>query len=304
MHRTATPILVFFALGLLSVGCTKKVNDSAEPDSGNVDTGPAPCGPTSLIVGEVPDEHSEMGEIFTQYVSVFDIPIFATASTSEEDILHAAKVLAEYLDNDEDGAADDDAVVNALVSERAALVMASTDFEMEQLFNSGALFAVEDDYSFQDLYGSETRPEGSGAGGFDATLEEVLHLVTFAGYAQVYPNTFGFQSGTSLADAMDVARGGHYESIPSSYPDEAWYHYDDWTCDYECMAVEYFYWGLTSLLGAQDYPGRCPDIAQEWEPCTAALMASTDLLLTALFEDPAYKMPTVIPDGDYAPLNE
>ncbi len=304
MHRIATPLLAFLALGLLSAGCTKKADDTAEPDSGNVDTGAEPCGPTSLVVGEVPEEHSEMGEIFSQYVSVFGIPIFATSETSEEDILHAAKVLAEYLDNDEDGSADDQAVLSAMVTERAALVMASTDFEMEQLFNSGALFGVENDYAFQDLYGSETHPEGSGSAGFDATLEEVLHLVTFAGYAQVYPDTFGFQAGTSLADAMDVARGGHYQSIPNSYPDEAWYHYDDWTCDYECMAVEYFYWGLTSLLGAQDYGNRCQQIAHEWEPCTSELMASTDVLLTGLLQDPAYKMPTVIPDGDYAPLND
>ncbi len=285
----------------LTVGCASKDEDTGHEDTGTPNDPPPSV---SLEVTDVPDEHSAMGAVFSQFVSVFGIPIFATPDTLEEDILHAANVLAQYLDNDENGIVDDTLVLEAMLDEKAALVMAATYFEMEQLFNSGAFFGIEDDYAFQDLYGDETHPEGSSGSGFDATLEEVLHLVTFGGYAQVYPSAFGFGAGTELTDAMDIARGGHFDRVPSDYPKDAWYHYDDWTCDYECMAVEYFYWGLTSLLGAQDYPGRCEDIAHEWEPCTPDLMRSTDVKLTALLEDPAYKMPTAIPDGNYGPAND
>lgn len=41
---------------------------------------------------------------FTKHIEVFGIHINATASAPDEKLLHAANVLAEYLDNDEDGA--------------------------------------------------------------------------------------------------------------------------------------------------------------------------------------------------------
>jgi hypothetical protein len=279
---------------LSPLGCTK--------DSASVDTGPAPAGPTSFTIRDIPDEHSAMGDVFSQYLEVFGIPIFATSSTGEDDILHAASVLAEYLDNDEDGAADATSVVNAMIGVKAALVMAGSFSEMEQLFETGAFDAVKDSYRFQDLYGDETHPDGSSAdGGFDASLEEVLHLVTFAGYAEAYSDGFGIDADSDLAAAMDLARGGNYQQVPSSYPDGAWFHYDDQSCDYECMMVEYFYWGLTSLLGAQEYEGRCEEIANEWEPCTSELMVSTDQSLTTLLQNSAYAMPTSLPDGIYDP---
>jgi len=68
-------------------------------------------------------------------------------------------------------------------------------------------------------------------------------------------------------DAVDAARGGRFEEVPDTYPPEAWFHYDDETCSRKCMAVEYFYWGLTTLLGAQADQNRCDRISGEWELC-------------------------------------
>ena len=78
--------------------------------------------------------------------------------------------MAEYLDNDEDGQVDDDAVVASMVSEQATLVM----FQDENEAESSGIFDAEipEDRGFQDLYGEETNQSGR----FDASLEEVLHL--------------------------------------------------------------------------------------------------------------------------------
>ena len=201
--------------------------------------------------------------------------------------------MAEYLDNDEDGQVDDPAVVASMVSKQATLVM----FQDENEAESSGIFDAEipEDRGFQDLYGEETNESGR----FDASLEEVLHLISNYGYELVYPEALGTERPTQLTEAMDLARGGYFASVPTSYPDEAWYHYDDYTCDYRCMAVEYFYWALTTKLGAQADPTRCAEIAIEWELCTPEALENGDPAITAILEDSTYKLPTVLPNGIY-----
>jgi hypothetical protein len=255
----------------------------------------------SLEIGPMPGgDLAALSETFSKYVNVFGVHVFASDSVPDAKVLHCAGVLAQYLDNDEDGAADDDKVVDALVSLSAAMVM----FEDEDEADVSGFFESAGNTLIlsMGLWADETFPEGSEAAGeFDATLEEVLHLVT-VGMGEAYPNVFGDWTGTQLSMAMDLARGGHFERIPAEYPDDAWYHYDDNTCDYACMVVEYYYWVQSSLLGAQDYPGRCDDIANEWEPCTAALVEEKDPTAYALFTTSRYNLPTVLPDGDYGPV--
>ena len=70
------------------------------------------------------------------------------------------------------------------------------------------------------------------------------------GHTNIYPSAFSLQPNSSLlTEAMDMARGGQFIQHPGSYPQEAWYHYDDYTCDYECMAVEYLYWCIVTDMG-------------------------------------------------------
>jgi len=239
-----------------------------------------------------------LAQHFPKSTSVFGTLIVGTAKTSDESMIHAANIMAEYLDNNEDGIADNPAVVDHLKAKGATLLMAATEDEIQSLFDK-----LPDSDAYQDLYASEVIVGDSETitnGEFDATLEEVLHLITHVGYAGVYPSVFGESVGSILADAMDVARGGQFVTIPTSYPANAWYTYDDETCDYSCMATEYFYWSLTSILGAQDGAGRLQQIQQEWKLNTKALVQEKDSLVFDLLTDTQYRIPTSLPDGDYA----
>jgi len=229
-------------------------------------------------------------------MSVFGVEILATSKVPDAKLTHSATIMAEYLDNDENGVADDSTVIAKLLEAQATLVMFENEAEMESFEGE------PDSYAIQDLYAEETLPDGSSlANGFDATLEEVLHLISSRGYAAAYPAALGESSGSELCDAMDISRGGQFTSVPSAYPSGAWYHYDDATCDYECMATEYFYWALTSHLGGQSFRKNDSDLALEWELPTPELFKNGDTMMYSLLTNTQYKLPTRLPDGKYDP---
>ena len=243
---------------------------------------------------------------FDRFVDVFGVLVVATPAVEERKLQHGATVLAEWIDNDEDGTPDDERAHRALVEGGAVLVMTHTNRELELLMdrlNDEVLERVDCNI-WQNLYGEETRPDGPPhaweEGLFDATLEEVLHLVS-EGWRWAYPEDLGWEPGSRLTDAMDLARGGRFLEIPRRYPEEAWYHYGDQTCDYGCMAAEYIYWAVTSHLGGQGYPGRAEEIAIEWECPTPELLAARDPAVLELLTDPELSLPRTLPDGVYAP---
>ncbi len=233
--------------------------------------------------------------IFNSYnrkVVVFGIDIYAVPDITDANLLHTANIMAQYLDNDEDGTPDNQAVVDKMVENKAFMVMWKKQRDIPNNQPDGRLG--------QDLGNDETHPtfvSGGKTGTFDASLEEVLHIITHAGYAQVYPNIFGEKTGTSIGNAMDIARGGQFTSIPSNYPTSAWYTYDDKTCDYSCQVTEYHYWALTSILTAQE--NRLDDIKQEWKLNTKSKVEAQDPTIYQLLTDPQYKFPTILPDGTY-----
>ena len=262
---------------------------------------------------EIPSEFSAFRQVgCDKYANVFGVHIFASRATPEDKLSHAAGVLAQYLDNDEDGVPDNTLVLSQLVSRNVFIIMPGTEAEMEQL----EMELVEDaGYHFgQDLYGEETKPDFLVNGKinapdghyYDGALEEILHPITQHGYANAYPEVFGEERGSTLAKCMDAARGGYFERVPkgglkSGYPEEAWYHYTDETCDYSCMVTEYIYWALTSILGTQDFPGRHEALDVEWELNTRERVRTGDAAVYKLLTDPQYKFPTKAPDGNYKP---
>ena len=252
--------------------------------------------------GDSAPSASGLDEVFPKHIDVFGVSVRGTAGTPDAKMLHAANVMAEYLDNDADGNPDDSLVVQTLQANNATLIMTVDFAELEAVVSEIDLDAMSGSV-LQDLNAWETRPGGAANGEFDATFEEVLHLITHGGYARAYPDDFGEYPGTTLANAMDKARGGRFMQIPDPYPEDAWYTYDDQTCDYGCMAAEYIYWGLTSLLGAQDFPGRLERIDNEWRLNTPELFEQGDPDLFALLTSSEFALPTRLPTGHYTAMD-
>ena len=63
------------------------------------------------------------------------------------------------------------------------------------------------------------------------------------------------------------------------------------------MAAEYFYWAITSILGAQE--NRLNEIGDEWVLNTNELVESIDTAIYSLLTTDEYNFPTELPDGSY-----
>ena len=256
------------------ISCKNDSNNSEAVSPGN--------DPNFTIVA-----HTDSGFTATnRKVVVFGIPIYAYYEVEDSKLLHAANIMAQYLDNDENGVVDNSLLLTTLLNNDASLFM----WKSESQININA----------QDLGADESIPvwhTNGQTGQFDAALEEVWHVITYSGYSDAYPEIFGEIPGTALTSAMDIARGGNFTSIPENYPNNAWYTYDDETCDYKCMATEYIYWGMTSILGAQE--NRLNEISQEWDLNTRTLVENIDTSIYALLTNPLYKFPSILPDGSY-----
>jgi len=276
MHRFLSGYFIIVLL-ISAISCKGDINDIS---SGN--------DPNFTIIS-----HSDQGFSSTnRKVNVFGIDIYAVPEVNDSKLLHAANVLAQYLDNNEDGNVDNTIVHNMMIENKAFIIMWKNDNDLD--------IDPPNDRIGQDLGDDETNPNfviNNKQGQFDASLEEIWHIISHSGYSYAYPEVFGENPGTSLSNAMDIARGGFFIQIPDSYPSNAWYSYYDYTCEYDCMVTEYIYWAITSILGAQE--NRLDEIGDEWILNTAELVETTDTAIYSLLTADEYNFPTELPDGTY-----
>ena len=261
--------VLFFAVLGFSMICCQKIDPGGDPN---------------FTIVKNKDSRTKKAN---RKVDVFGVPVYALKDVSDVKLLHAANILAQFLDNNEDGIVDNPLIVLTLINQESGIFLWAKESDAGKI-------------SLQDLGDEETIPVwhvNGHNGRFDAALEEIWHVITHSGYSIVYPTIFGESAGSSIANAMDIARGGQFTSIPSSYPNDAWYSYTDATCDYNCQITEYFYWAMLSILGAQE--NRFDEIQQEWKLNTKQLVETQDPVMYNLLTNPQYKFPTVLPDGTY-----
>ena len=280
---------------------------------GAVDAPPPPVPEGRLPSFELLSEHPTipcMNTSFSTFVDVFGVFVVATEGAPSDYVIHTAHVLAQYLDNDEDGVPDDAAVHAALIA--GNYVVPVWQAAQRDAFHEGArgTYCEDNTGMAASMYYDEDEWALGGieqAGTWDTNLEEVWHVVT-VGWAKAYPEAFGADLDdqgqvirSRLTDAMDAARGGQFIETPARYPDDAWYTYDDASCGYPCQAHEYVYWILMANMGALDpaWTDKCEGSRAEWFVCDRDALQARDPLAFDLLNTQGFKVPTRTPDGSY-----
>lgn len=243
--------------------------------------------------------HPAFEGIFTRFIDVFGIKVYATDDADTDKFVHVAHILAEYLDNNENGIVDNQEVVTAMRKKQAAMIVFdnpnSADYEnFFENFNipdaAANLLVVGEVHTDQIDTNSAAYEDGI-SNRFDATLEEVFHLITHEGYNTIYKKIFGENSKSTLGKAMDAAiANGYYNPDANSTQ-----------LEYNTKCTEYFYWVMTSMLGAQDYESRAEAISNEWSLNTRDQVQEQDPVMFELLSNPIYGLPERLPDGDYSP---
>ncbi len=253
---------------------------------------------------ENPNQDIYALQLFSKYINVLDcIHIYAEESISDSKVLYVASITAELLDNNEDGIIDDPNVQQTLSNKNTIMPLFAYEGSNAEdiLFDNFDLLFEEYNYcAGAVLYNNEIDPSNPGFWGDDASVEEILHTINACSHVEIYPDVFGLDPNSSqMSNAMDIARGGQFINIPSNYPEEAWYHYNDWTCDYQCMAMEYLYWCIVTNMGLLDNNMICNGISDEWELCSQEDFENIDNLMYTIITDPVFKIPQIAPDGNY-----
>ena len=244
---------------------------------------------------------------FTKGISVFGINILATTGVSEDKLIHAASVMAELIDNDENGEVDNSCVLKKIGELEAFVSMYNVDeseISMEPLEKLGL------DSGSTGLGAFETTVNYESADQHDASVEEIFHLITQFGYSKVYLEIFGEsnESTSLLAKAMDVARGGQQTQLTNGAwiynnsdcanagkvggSEKAWYFYEDNTADYATMITEYIYWAVSSNFGMHASEAGRRKAQTEWCPHTKSKLQEQDPTVYILINNSEYAFPT------------
>ena len=219
------------------------------------------------------------GSSFDKSATVFDVlTICATNGVPQDKLRHAAHVAATWLDNDEDGTADNPLVNEKLKEAKATVVMSAEGFGAYGVRLHAALEA-EGRFG-QDLHAVETdNPDRR-----DASQEEIHHIIIGAGWARAYPDLFDERSTDSAVyRAWKKADAGRY------------YVYEAPDCDQPCKVMEFIYKSTAAYLGSD------ADLAEtEFSLKNRADLRAQLPEIVALYEQRTYAYPIRRwPDGTY-----
>ncbi|MAD22975.1 MAG: hypothetical protein CMO44_02240 [Verrucomicrobiales bacterium] len=332
--------LIIFTIitSAMLIGCETKNKSSYQPQKTQVNIKKLPEKPSfqPMSLEEYKAAYPELlglncgiEKFFDSYINVFGVTIAAMPNTPIPEIIHSAKIYAQLLDNNEDFIPDDPKIYNYHQNDRkgrnSLIVLVDTKaLDNEWIsFKPGQRFWVP---------AQALRPGHSGVGHsrdgeMDIAVEELFHKYGKS-LQHVYPKDFGLPDheagetwSSTLSEAMDSARGINRNVKPVNgkwiYPQNAWYTYDDTSCEWGCQIDEYLWhiWGTNigyyqSLTRAPGRPknegkpgGWCDNIGREWKICSKEKLKEVDFPSFNLLNNKGYKLPTRIPYGEYGKNN-
>ena len=244
----------------------------------------------------------------------FGIEICAMPKVEDKFLNHAKKIMDKLVDYNNDGVADNQKVIDKIISTGSVFAIFRSEREVYKFENvfypeevmeemdkitrqKGLDFDNDEDKiealleqnfgTFLAVFTEEMNLSSRGKT-WDPTIEEALHLITHMGYAQAYPNIFGQNKHSEIAKLMDEARGGYFEKAQRRYPSGAYYTYEDDSCTYACQITEFTYWAITSLSGQQTERGN--EISEEWQLYTPEKIRRVAPKLEKLLTKEEYKI--------------
>merc|ERR1711934_837556 len=250
-----------------------------------------------------------------KYTKVFGVSVFAHITVSDAKFQHIASITAEWLDNDEDGCVDTPAILKYLADKQEPSYVvikpknAKDNWYHPFMKKNFVCSAHQEEW--------ETEPKCTGLKGSntcsDATLEEVLHIIQGQGYAPAFKKYFwagsfddaktGFKNvNSTLATLLDAARGGlpRVPNVPKGgkFPAKAYYTYNDKSCNFNCQAIEYWWWSTAAYTGLLK---NRSEVKKEFKYYLPEDFKAKDPKMYALITDRSkgYQLPTRPPNGKY-----
>ena len=147
-------------------------------------------------------------------VEVFGIPIMASSKFENSGKLnHVASIMAELLDQDSDGCADDPNVLRNILIKSKGKVRPALVLPNKSVTKAASNAMKEKGFHYgQDLSFGEVLPKCSGLNFTttcsDSSIEEQFHFITSFGHSRAYGQIFGthWVDTSNLTKAMDIAR--------------------------------------------------------------------------------------------------
>lgn len=247
---------------------------------------------------------------FDKKIEVFGITLYATPSVTENELVRSANIVSQLIDNNADTRPDNPRIVNFMNQNNAVLLMMFDEIERIVIEEAGVpISALESGVVAEVIY-SVDLGRGSqmndGRGTIDSTIPAAIRLMGKAGYARAYPDIFGDASFpmfrfSILMNLMNRARGGVFDFPPPAYPPYAHYTDYDWTKSYSDFVRDYFYWGVSTNMNAQNFSGRANRVAHIWRPLTPHSLKRTDPWFYYVINRGGFAVPGYLPDGNYNP---
>ena len=195
--------------------------------------------------------------------------VYAGGNVGDKYLLHAARIAGNYLDPDQNGRCDKTVhktLAQKLKDNKAHVALftnaSSATYHAYWTDINPELFGPESGYGKEAVIFTEdvvvddhnVYPPVQGPPRTDSTSYNIIRNILRFGLAKAWPSVFGlaFDSGSTLSQAVDHARGGRYEETlvpPKRYPSGATFTNYDSTCDYSCQAYRLFSYSVLQVSG-------------------------------------------------------